>query len=179
MEAAGIQKFCTTNRYCAHAPGEPRSMGRYTARLPRTTRSKTNDPQCPYPTPRPIYESAVADNVLRKDSPAPRLLDLFIPPRHVQKPQPSHAVIQIPCPFAGAEFLATLRRKVIGTHPIDRGLWRIEMSARVNVPAAPWRAHNKIAGDLMQGGKLGHASSSSSALASWRTGASKPSVNQP
>jgi hypothetical protein len=43
-------------------------MGRYTARLPRTTRLKTNDPQCPYPTPRPFYESAVADKVLRKDS---------------------------------------------------------------------------------------------------------------
>jgi hypothetical protein len=42
--------------------------GRYTARLPRMTRSKTNDPQCPYPTPRPFYESAVADKVLRKDS---------------------------------------------------------------------------------------------------------------
>jgi hypothetical protein len=27
---------------------------------------KTNDPQCPYPTPRPFYESAVADKVLRK-----------------------------------------------------------------------------------------------------------------
>jgi hypothetical protein len=66
-EAAGIQKFCTTNRYCAHPPGEPRSMGRYAARLPRTTRSKTNDPQCPCPTPRPFYESAVADKVLRKD----------------------------------------------------------------------------------------------------------------
>jgi hypothetical protein len=71
-EAAGIQKFCTTNRYCAHAPGEPRSMRRYTARLPRTTRSKTNDPQCPYPTPRPFYESAVADKVLRKDRPLSR-----------------------------------------------------------------------------------------------------------
>ena len=67
-EAAGIQRFCTTNRYCAHAPGEPRSTGRCTACLPRTTRSKTNDPQCPYPTPRPFYESAVADKVLRKDS---------------------------------------------------------------------------------------------------------------
>jgi len=67
MEAAGIQKFCMTNRYCAHAPGEPRPMGRYTARPPRTTRSKTNDPQCPCPTPRPFYESAVADKVLRKD----------------------------------------------------------------------------------------------------------------
>jgi hypothetical protein len=54
----------------ARMPGEPRSMRRYTARLPRTTRSKTNDPQCPYPAPRPFYESAVADKVLRKDSPA-------------------------------------------------------------------------------------------------------------
>jgi hypothetical protein len=62
---AGIQKSCATNRYCADAPGEPRSMGRYAARLPRTTRSKTNDPQCPCPTPRPFYESAVADKVLR------------------------------------------------------------------------------------------------------------------
>src|SRR5262249_13600608 len=70
-EAAGIQKFCTTNRYCAHAPGEPRSTGRHTARLPRTTRSKTNDPQCPYPTPQPFYEPAVADKVLRKDRPRP------------------------------------------------------------------------------------------------------------
>jgi hypothetical protein len=52
----------------AHAPGERCSTGRCTARLPRTTRSKTNDPQCPYPTPRPFYESAVADKVLRKDN---------------------------------------------------------------------------------------------------------------
>jgi hypothetical protein len=66
-QAAGIQKSCTTNRYCAHAPGEPRSMGRCTARLPRTTRSKTHNRQCPYPTPRPFYESAVADEVLRND----------------------------------------------------------------------------------------------------------------
>jgi hypothetical protein len=43
-------------------------MGRYTARLPRTTRSKPNDPQCLYPTPRPFYEKAVADKVLRKDN---------------------------------------------------------------------------------------------------------------
>jgi hypothetical protein len=28
---------------------------------------KNNDPQWPYPTPRPFYESAVADKVLRKD----------------------------------------------------------------------------------------------------------------
>jgi len=60
-----------------------------------------------------------------------------MPPRHVQKPQPTHAVIQIPCPFAGAEILATLRRKVIGTHPRNPGLWRIQMSARVNAPAGP------------------------------------------
>jgi hypothetical protein len=39
-EAAGIQKFCTTNLCCAHAPGEPHSTGRCIARLPRTTRSK-------------------------------------------------------------------------------------------------------------------------------------------
>ena len=32
-----------------------KAMGRYTARLPRTTLSKTNDPQCPCPTPRPFY----------------------------------------------------------------------------------------------------------------------------
>jgi hypothetical protein len=43
-------------------------QGDCTARLPRTTRSKTNDPRCPYPTPRPFYESAVADKVLRKDT---------------------------------------------------------------------------------------------------------------
>src|SRR5262249_34887909 len=60
-----FKTFCMTNRYCAHAPGEPRSTGRYTARLPRTTRSKINDPRCPYPTPRPFHEPAVADKVLR------------------------------------------------------------------------------------------------------------------
>jgi len=54
-------------------------MGRYTARLPRTTRSKTNDPQCPYPTPRPFYESAVADKVLRKDNRA-KIMALAIHP---------------------------------------------------------------------------------------------------
>jgi hypothetical protein len=35
------------------------------ARPPRTTRSTTNDPQCPSPTRRPFCESATADKVLR------------------------------------------------------------------------------------------------------------------
>jgi hypothetical protein len=42
------------------------------------------------------------------------------------------------------------------------------------------KAHGKIAGHPQEARmKLGHASSSSSALASCRTGVSKPSVNQP
>jgi hypothetical protein len=41
-----------------------------TPRLPRTTRSKTDDPQRLSPTPRPFYESAIADKVMRNDTSA-------------------------------------------------------------------------------------------------------------
>jgi hypothetical protein len=68
-EAAGLQKFCTANRYCAHARKRATLLqDDCTARLPRTTRSKTSDPQCPSPTRRPFYESAIADKVVRNDN---------------------------------------------------------------------------------------------------------------
>jgi Transposase, Mutator family len=48
-------------------PGECFSDGDCTARLPRTTRSGTNDPQCPSPTRRPLFESAISDKAMRND----------------------------------------------------------------------------------------------------------------
>jgi hypothetical protein len=70
-----------------------------TARLPRTTRSKTSDPQRPSPTRRPFYESAIADKVVRNDrafscplrltsaprtSPIPTLLLHLVVASHIQ-----------------------------------------------------------------------------------------------
>jgi hypothetical protein len=46
----------------ANANSEPRFLqGGRTARLPRTTRSRTNDPLCPFPARRPFCESTIAD----------------------------------------------------------------------------------------------------------------------
>ena len=53
-------------RYRAHAPSEPQSRRLYC--MPRTTRSRPNDPQCPSPTRRPFFESVIADKVMRNDS---------------------------------------------------------------------------------------------------------------
>jgi hypothetical protein len=61
-KAAGIQKSCTTNRYCAHAPGEPHSTGRCILNAPS-------------PTPRPFYESAVVDEVLTRNDNRPANFD--------------------------------------------------------------------------------------------------------
>ncbi len=49
-EAAGIQNFCAATRYCMHARKRATFLqGDFTARQPRTTRSKISDPQCPSP----------------------------------------------------------------------------------------------------------------------------------
>jgi len=53
-EAASIHEFCTTNRYRARASAPQFLQRDCTARLPQTTRSKANDPQCPSPTRRPF-----------------------------------------------------------------------------------------------------------------------------
>jgi hypothetical protein len=67
-EAASIHEFRTTiamarMRQATHSSYEAICI----ARLPRTTRSTTNDPQRPYPTRRPFCESATADKVMRND----------------------------------------------------------------------------------------------------------------
>jgi hypothetical protein len=58
-------EFCTTSR-CRARASDPQFLQRdCTARLPRTTAQKANDPQYPSPTRRPFCESTLTDKFMR------------------------------------------------------------------------------------------------------------------